>query len=461
MRFIIGLIFTLFIIFVILGVIFYTLAIIVGGAYIAYYAVLAIGLLLVYGLPPIIGAIITNVIFMKSIPISKAALMASKQANPCDIIELECKLFDQETEKPKIEARVKSYELLQDVAKKNIPRVFRIFPILSFFFGISVGQYIASYMLSNKQVLKILPLAMQKLFLYVGMGWAKAIVIALVVITSLITTLLLTPSFRLESFILDNLKTGLDKIHGDIDKLVFEIKNLPNDLSGMYEFLYYYPSFESYIYKAEQKILERKCDVINNPYLILEILKEFYREAEQEHDRLKKVLNLYKKAKRLIKEAESRRNFILNLLFPNKRIEKLKMALFDGNIAFFVHQNRWDDCFKYIESIIKEAHVILGDEEQEEEQYYYQKFEHDEEEYKRRQERYQEQEDEYSFYDIDIQKAYKILGVSMDASPEEIKRAYRKLAAYWHPDAGNTDSDEKMKEINLAYDIIKKYKNFN
>ncbi len=56
---------------------------------------------------------------------------------------------------------------------------------------------------------------------------------------------------------------------------------------------------------------------------------------------------------------------------------------------------------------------------------------------------------------------YQVLGVSPDASDEEIKRAYRELARKYHPDK-YVDSDladlagEKMKEINAAYEEIQK-----
>lgn len=56
---------------------------------------------------------------------------------------------------------------------------------------------------------------------------------------------------------------------------------------------------------------------------------------------------------------------------------------------------------------------------------------------------------------------YKVLGVSRDATDDEIKKAYRELARKYHPDnyASSPLADlasEKMKEINTAYDEIQK-----
>jgi curved DNA-binding protein len=57
---------------------------------------------------------------------------------------------------------------------------------------------------------------------------------------------------------------------------------------------------------------------------------------------------------------------------------------------------------------------------------------------------------------MDYKDYYDILGVSRDASKDEIRKKYRKLAAKYHPDRNpdNPESEEKFKEVSEAYEVL-------
>ena len=66
-------------------------------------------------------------------------------------------------------------------------------------------------------------------------------------------------------------------------------------------------------------------------------------------------------------------------------------------------------------------------------------------------------------YFDDLESAYQVLGLNSSASNEELKKAYRKMALENHPDkVGHLGEDirqaaeEKFRQINLAYEKIKK-----
>ncbi len=55
----------------------------------------------------------------------------------------------------------------------------------------------------------------------------------------------------------------------------------------------------------------------------------------------------------------------------------------------------------------------------------------------------------------EVKDYYKILGVDKNASQEEIKKAYRRLARKYHPDVNKSpEAEERFKEINEAYEVL-------
>ena len=58
------------------------------------------------------------------------------------------------------------------------------------------------------------------------------------------------------------------------------------------------------------------------------------------------------------------------------------------------------------------------------------------------------------FKEKSLPNYYEILGVDIESNKDEIKNMYRQLAKEWHPDKGKENSEQKMAEINEAYETL-------
>ncbi len=79
-----------------------------------------------------------------------------------------------------------------------------------------------------------------------------------------------------------------------------------------------------------------------------------------------------------------------------------------------------------------------------------------------------ESESIFSMFSNKVEDAYKVLEITPDASDDEVKKAYKKMALKHHPDRVETlgedvkkAAEEKFKAISVAYETIKKERGFN
>jgi DnaJ-class molecular chaperone len=58
---------------------------------------------------------------------------------------------------------------------------------------------------------------------------------------------------------------------------------------------------------------------------------------------------------------------------------------------------------------------------------------------------------------VELKNALQVLGLVERASLKEIRSRHRELVKRFHPDAGAAGDEEKMQQVNAAYEVVQKY----
>lgn len=144
--------------------------------------------------------------------------------------------------------------------------------------------------------------------------------------------------------------------------------------------------------------------------------------------------NLFKMAMQYYAEAKHHVQGSANLSLMME-LEQIFSALTSDNLASLVQARKWQEFKIVAEGILADLQRLKASSNS------WQNFWHS------------------NINETDEEKACRILGVSINASNDEIREAYRKLALLWHPDR-NGGNGEKMKEVNWAYDVLKNARQF-
>lgn len=218
-----------------------------------------------------------------------------------------------------------------------------------------------------------------------------------------------------------------------------ELQTLINNISSLAERIkVQFPkkgteSIRNYIETNKSELLVNKTGIERLFDKEIAEAKEDKRNLETEVGNYEKAMSIYTQVSRKVNQTGS-----MPLI---KELEYNYAGLTHNELKSLLTQKRWNEFHDIVNEIILDLQRLKD---------LAINYESYEEEYEKVEE---------SIDETDEEKAYRILGVSPNATNEQIKNLYKKLAVVYHPDNKNTDDDERVKEINQAYGVLKKIRN--
>ena len=208
------------------------------------------------------------------------------------------------------------------------------------------------------------------------------------------------------------------------DNFIYKDEETVNNL------IKYYVELLSYISKADGVVSENEVDYVKNL-----LINEKFNNTQINW--CSKVFNKYKKIK-------YNKNVLFNIeKLLNKDIQTKKIILYHCMELSYIDNNISQNQKLIIDDIVTIFKIPISD--------------------------YESIKQRLQGYNSDIDKYYKVLGLEVGASYDEVKKSYRRLIKIYHPDKYLSkdvseemlkDINEKIIKINEAYEYIKKQKGF-
>lgn len=224
-----------------------------------------------------------------------------------------------------------------------------------------------------------------------------------------------------------------------IDNLTKDLRSYENDIElyseqlGIEFPIHYMDEVRKFIVNHENEDLTKLSSLTT-------LINKKTTEARSDKQNLENSSKLYSKAQKLYEKAKvdiyKTRNFAryleeLDYCYQGLNLKDLKLLLL---------KRQWDEYAEIVKAIIADMERI-------------------------RNEAFNQQPIEEQKTDED--KAYQILGIDKSASNDEIKKVWRKLSSKYHPDKAEQTTEEirklaeeKLKDINWAYEILKEKRKF-
>lgn len=195
--------------------------------------------------------------------------------------------------------------------------------------------------------------------------------------------------------------------------------------------------------EIQRYINNHKAELLLDSAGLNNLIAKNIKQASEDSTRLEKSLKLYNSAEGFYKKVSYEVVKTGSMPFV-KILEDVYERLNSENVRSLIVARKWkeyDDVINTTIAILKDLHEQAAT--------------YQEEEYEKGRTIYTEETDE--------EKAYRILGVPATATNERIKTAWRAILAAWHPDDKEEKEREKheakCKDINWAYDILKRKRN--
>ena len=245
---------------------------------------------------------------------------------------------------------------------------------------------------------------------------------------------------RLKSAVEDKVRPIVDGLNATIEASAGELEALAADIQQLSSQLQI--SFPTAHQSELHGLLElHKADVLADTRSLNEHLQRILERARQDREELQKAHDIFQAADTLFTEASKDVN--KTRLMPLVReLDQLYYKLTSRDLRSLLETRSWSDYHQAIGSVAEDMKRLrnLTDE-------------------------CFPQKEKRSLppptpiKETDEEKAFRILRLPSNASREHMQKAYRWLAAIWHPDSGMVKDDTEIKAINWAYRFLTRSKN--